>query len=219
MRFLTLPAALLCSASPLAAQQFTGGELGFEYNQSFEDSDIDGTSYFAGVEMAINREFSFGLDLADIDGADVSTQATLHGMYHLNDISTVGAYYSYKDEDASGFGIEGGIEIWGGDISGHIGRVSVGDESVFVFGFDSNNQIADSSFSLFSDFDLVSDDEVAVSTNELGVEYNFPAGADVYALYGQASAFTDGASGSTDYYGIGARIRFGAERGTTFSAR
>lgn len=219
MRLLTFSAALVCSVSPLAAQQFTGGELGFEYNQSFEDSDVDGTSYFAGVEMAVNREFSIGLDLADIDGADVSTQATLHGMYHLNDQSTVGAFYTYKDEDASLFGIEGGIEIWGGDISGHIGRLSVDDETAFVFGLDSRNPISDSSFSLFSDFDLVSDDEVAISTNELGVEYNFPAGADVYALYGQASAFADGGSDSTDYFGVGARIRFGAERGTTFSAR
>lgn len=219
MKLPTAVAALLCSVSPLAAQEFTGGELGFEYNQSFDDSDVDGTSYFAGAEMAINREFSFGVDLADIDGADVSTQATFHGIYHLSDAASVGAFYSYKDEDAATYGIEGGIEIWGGDVSGYVGRISVDDESAFIIGFDSSNPIADSNFSLFSDFDLVSDDEVAITTNEIGVEYNIPQGADIYALYGQASAFADGGSGSTDYFGVGARIRFGAERGTTFEAR
>ena len=211
--------AVLALTTPASAQQFTGGELGFEYNQLLDDGSFDGTNYYAGVEVGITRDFSFGLNLSQLDfEADTST-ATLHGIYHLNDTTSFGLFYSASEGDTSTVGLEGGIEIWGGDIGGYLGQISVDEEDALIFGLDSNNPIGNSAFSVFTDFDIVADDDVALSTNEIGLEYTINGGADVYIQYGRADLATGAGSGSTDYIGFGAQIQFGAERGTTFDVR
>lgn len=218
MRNLLPIVALLTATTPAFAQQFTGGELGVEYNQLSDSSSVDGTLYHGGVEVAFNRDFSFSLNLESQNFPGDFNVATVHGIYHLSEETSVGLFYSASDEDFTNFGIEGGIEIWDGDIGGYIGQVDVDGETAVIFGLSSNNPIG-ANFSLFSDLDLVADSDIAVSTQEYGVEYNIPGGADIYAQYGIVEAFTAAGSGSTDYFGIGARIQFGAERGTTFETR
>lgn len=211
--------AVLALTSPAAAQEFTGGELGFEYNQLLDDGSFDGTNYFAGVEVGITRSFSFGLNLSQLDFQDDTSTATLHGIYHMNDTTSFGAFYSAKEDDVRIIGVEGGIEIWGGDIGGFIGQLSDGTDDAIVFGLDSNTPIGNSAFSVFTDFDIAADDDIAASTNEIGVGYTINGGPEVFVQYGRADVSASGVSGSTDYIGFGAQIQFGAERGTTFDVR
>ncbi|MBB5723871.1 hypothetical protein FHS72_003516 [Loktanella ponticola] len=218
MKILLSSAALILSAAPLYAQQFTGGELGFEYNQFVDDDSINGTNYHLGAEMAFNRSFSIAANVQNLDFEGDDTSATLHGIYHLNETSSLGVFVAGNGDEQTSFGFEGGTELWKGDIGGYIGQVDVDGETAVIFGLSSNTPIG-ANFSVFSDLDFVADDDVAVSTQELGVEYNITGGADIFAQVGQAEVFTDFGSDAETYVGIGARIQFGAARGTTFEAR
>ncbi len=216
-------AAIAVASTPVFAQSFTGGELGIEYNTFVDDFDIDGVSYNGAVEFGINRNIGFGLDVDkfDIGEGGSDPRVTLHGIYHLSNQASVGAFYSESpgvDVNNASFGIEGGTALFGGDVGGYIGSQEVGDEDVLIFGLDSKTPVF-SQFSVFTDFDLVGNNDIAAATSELGVSYQMQNGPEFYGQYGRLSAATGGGSVSTDYIGIGARITFGAHRGTTFEGR
>lgn len=219
-----IAAAIIAAAStPAFAQQFTGGELGIEYNTFLDDTDIDGVSYNAAAEMAVTREFglAFDVDKFDIGDSGSDPRLTLHGIYHLSGSASVGAFYAQSpgaDFDNASYGIEGGTAFMRGDIGGYIGMQEAGDGEVFIFGMSSKTPVG-GSFSVFTDFDLVADDTLAASTNEVGVTYQMTNGPEFYGQVGQVSASTGGASASETYIGLGARITFGAARGTTFEGR
>ncbi|MEO9862353.1 MAG: hypothetical protein ABJO29_08350 [Yoonia sp.] len=218
MKIILSAAVCILSASPVFAQQFTGGELGFEYNQFVDDGSLDGTNYHAGVEMTFDRSFAIGANIQDLGFTGRDTSLTLHGIYHLNETSSLGVFVASDGDDNNSFGFEGGTEFLRGDIGGYIGQVEISDQSALIFGLSSNTPIG-ANFSVFSDFDMVAEDAVAVSTQELGIEYSIAGGADIFAQVGQAEVFTDFGNASETYVGIGARIQFGAARGTTFEAR
>lgn len=214
---------LTVAGTPAFAQEFTGGELGIEYNTFVDNFDIDGVSYNGAAEIAFTRDIGFGLDVDkfDIGEGGSDPRITLHGIYHLSETASVGAFYAQSpgvDIDNASYGIEGGTAFLGGDVGGYIGMQDVGDVDVVIFGLDSKTPITEK-FSAFTDFDLVADTNVAVSTSELGISYQMQNGPEFYGQYGSLSAATGGGSASTDYIGIGARITFGATRGTTFEGR
>ncbi len=210
-------------STPLFAQEFVGGELGIEYNRSVDDGDVDGVSYNAAAEMGINRNIGFGLDVDkfDVSGGGSDPRLTLHGIYHVNERASVGAFYAQSpgvDLDNASFGIEGGMALWGGDVGAYLGQQQVGDEDVMIFGLSSKTPIS-GQFAAFTDFDLVGDSDVALSTSEIGVTYQMQNGPEFYGQYGRATGTVGSASASADYFGLGARITFGAARGTTFEGR
>jgi len=211
---------VLLSAIPAAAQEFTGGELSLEYNFDADNSGSNSTSYSGGVEFAFGREYAIGVSVAGVNlgDDDQASSMTLHGLYHLSSTATVGAFYSQGEDDASAFGVQGGTVFGSGEIGGYIGQRSFGDTDVIAFGLESRTPFMDQ-FVFFTDFDLVADNDAGVSTNELGVTYTFDQGPEAFVQVGQATAYANGSSVSDEYIGFGARISFGAKRGTTFDAR
>ncbi len=213
---------LLCviCAAPVAAQEFTGGEIGVEYNAFTQDTDVSGTSYNAGVEFAFCREYAISVTAENFGfGGDSTTNnITLHGIYHMSSTASVGLFYSRDENEVDGYGIEGGTAVGAGEIGGYVGTKSFGNDNVFIFGLDSRTPI-NNEFTFFTDFDVVGDEDVAGSTSELGVSYLFDAGPEAFVQVGRASAFTDIGSDSETYIGLGARISFGDKRGSTFETR
>jgi len=188
MKRISTVCAVIALATPAVAQEFTGGELGFEYNQLTDNGDLDGANYYAGLEIAFNRQFSVGVNLSQLDFVIEQTSATVHGIYHLNDITSLGAFYAAGENDLRTIGVEGGIEILGGDVGAYLGQLSDGSDDAFVFGLDSNTPLGGSDFSLFTDFYLVGDSDLAVSTSEIGVSYTISGGPDLFVQVGQVEA-------------------------------
>lgn len=211
----------VCVAAPAVAQEFTGGEIGLEYNLDIEDTNNDGASYNAGVEFAFGREYAIAVTAQNLDVTDSSssTNLTLHGVYHLNPSATVGVFYSRDDDDVAGYGVEAGTVIGLGEIGGYFGQRSLGSEDVTIAGFESRTKVAEQ-ITFFTDFDIVSDSNVGSSKGELGVSYTFDQGPEAFVQVGRTSQFGDGVlDDDQTYIGVGARITFGAARGTTFEGR
>ena len=212
--------ALSVCGSVAFAQEFTGGTLGLEYT-AFDGA--NGTSYDAGVEFSINRQIGTQLDIEHATGGgDSASSATFHGIYHLSNTSSVGAFYGQNlggDLDYTTYGIEGGTLLWGrSNFGGYLGQQQFDGGSSFILGVNAETPLSES-FEVYSDFDFALVDDVWVSTSEVGEQYSPCNGPELFAHFGSLSAGAGGATASTEYLGVGARINFGARRGTTFEGR
>jgi len=211
--------SLTALSTPAMAQGFSGGELTLDAYAFAEGSDPTGVNYSGALEYSLSRNFSVAGAVSVYDFSLLSesvTNVTLHGIYHVNDQSSVGLFLgndSSDSGDASFFGLEGGFEANQLSVEGYAAIYDDSDDSTVV-GISGDYRISDTVSAIGTlGFGDVSGD----SYNRLsaGAEYDFQQGPSVYAEVGQVSG------GGTDsgFIGIGASIEFGAARGTTFDRR
>lgn len=217
-------AVLLAVATPVYAQGVTGGTLGVEVNAPTDLSDFGGTTYFGGIEYAINKNFSVAADISsyrfDNLGTDASS-ATLHGIYHMNDLTSFGLFFGQdknETETSKVMGVEAGTEFMGGTVEGYVGRANSDTSDATIIGadgfYDWSESIQFTGGAAIANFDLGSTRTVTV-----GASYTISNGPDLYAEIGSVSV-DDGTSTDSDtFIGLGARLNLGAERGTTFDQR
>ena len=220
-----LAAACLAVAAPTAfAQGITGGELGIEYNAPTNGSDFGGTTYSGGIEYGFMQTFSVSANAAGYKPDGISTTAsnvTLHGSYHLSSSASVGAFYardSVDGGDANIYGIEGGTEFMGGDVGGYIGKADGEDGDGTLLGVEGSYGLR-SGFSVIGEADLFNVDDVTLSQIAIGGQYQMQAGPEFYAQIGRITGDVGDESDSVGFIGIGAKVSFGASRGTTFTNR
>lgn len=218
-------AVLAVIGSGAMAQGITGGSIGVEVTQPTDFDDFVGTNYFGSIEYGINRQFAVSADISSyrFDSLDQdATSATLHGVYHLSDTASVGAFYGVDDiEDGDSvniFGLEGGTEFMGGKVEGYAGMAD-NDVDTVIFGVDGTYAFSESiSFRGGANFSS-SDEDISSSIISAGAEYTITGGPSLYAEIGNANVDDGNNEEDETFVGIGARINFGAARGTTFGQR
>lgn len=218
-------AALLLVCAAPAMAQVTGGSLGVEYDFPTDGGDFGGTTYFGAIEYGITREFSVSLDLSGYRLDNISTDAssvTLHGVYHLDDMTSFGAFYGSDALDTSDrqnlFGLEAGTEFGEFEVEGYFGSLDGVSEDVTLLGANGRYGFADG-FAALASFGMANGDDSDVTRYAIGAEYALPAGPEFYAELGTVEAEALGVTAEESFIGIGTRISFGAERGTTFDQR
>ena len=215
---------LVAASSPAMAQEITGGELGIEYNAPTNGSDFGGTTYSGGVEMGFMQTFSLSANAAGYKPDNFDTTAsniTLHGTYHLSSATSVGGFYAHDSVDGGDvnlFGIEGGTAFMGGDVGGYLGRTTGEDENGTLFGVDGSYALRNG-FSLLGNADLFNVDGATLSQVSVGAEYQMEVGPQFYAQVGRITGNYDGQSDGVGFFTVGAKVAFGASRGTTFTNR
>lgn len=220
--YITVAAAVL-ACGPAWAQQFTGGQLSITYEAPSDGGDFGGTTYSAGGEYAINRDFSVAADVSGYRLDNIDTDAssvTLHGIYHLSDTASAGLFIGQdyaNDDTANVYGIEGGTEFMGGDVGGFFGRVD-GDNDATIFGVDGSYALRNG-FSLIGNAGIASTDTTDTRRYAVGAEYQLSTGLEFYAELGKVTAEVGSLSDDQTYIGVGATIAFGSGRGTTFDQR
>lgn len=217
-------AALLVVASPVTAQ-VTGGSLGVEYSAPTDGGDFGGTTYSGALEYAFNRNFALSLDIAGYRLDNISTDATsatVHGIYHLDEMTSFGVFYgadSLGDADALAlYGLEAGTEFGDADVEAFIGQVEGVNDDALIYGFDANYGFANG-FSVIGSGGFTDVDDRSLSRIAIGGQYDLTGGPQFYAEIGNVSAEAGGVEADQAFVGVGARIAFGAERGTTFEQR
>ena len=219
MNHLAWAAVVLCATSGMAAAQgFSGAELSVETFAFSGDGDLGYTSYSAGAEYAITRDFGLSADLSfygfsalDSDGQNL----TLHGIYNLSDTTSLGVFVgqdSFDTSDATIYGIEGGTEFMGGTVEGYLAQVD-GDDSATLLALSGDYAITQS-IAATGGVGIVDMDDTLTRAH-LGAEYQMQGGPAFHAELGQI-----GLSDTDEtYLSIGATVAIGATRGTTFGRR
>jgi hypothetical protein len=219
-----IAAAILVVASPAAAQ-VTGGSLGVEYNAPTDGGDFGGTTYSGALEYAFNRNFALSLDIAGYRLDNISTDAssaTFHGVYHLDEMTSFGVFYGADSVDGGDaralYGIEAGTEFGDADVEAFLGQLEGASEDALIYGVDASYGFSNG-FSAIASGGFTNVDDLSLSRIAIGGQYEISGGPQFYAEIGNVSAETSGVEADQMFVGLGARIAFGADRGTTFEQR
>lgn len=218
-------ALFACAMGPAHAVEVTGADITLGYSAFTEDNDFNASALEGSLEVGFNKQFGVQLDLGyhkfgAID--DDATTATLHGIYHVDDATSLGLFYG-RDSALGGnidfYGIEAGHEYDRFDVEGYVAH---GEESGFsgtVVGL-SGAYAATDSFKLGLSLDNA-DFDGGVTVRRVGVKgaYDFGTAASVYAEIGSLNGKVGGFSDSETFVGVGASFSFGADRGATFGQR
>lgn len=211
--------------SPVLAQGFSGAELSVETFAFTDDFDIGHTSYSGGAEYALSRSFGvaanfsyFGLSALDTD----ATNLTIHGLYHLGGAATVGLFIGREWTDGVGadiYGLEGGTEFAGGTVEGFVGQIDGTDRDGTMLGLSGRYDFTDAIAATAELGRASLGEETNLTRLSVGGAYALAPGLDLYGNLGQITGESGGADAEETFIGIGARVSFGANRGTTFGAR
>ncbi|MDB2369242.1 porin [Octadecabacter sp.] len=202
-----------------SAQSVTGGELTIDA-YSFRAGDNESTVNYSGaLEYGINRNFSVAGDLALYDFTlldDSIFNVTVHGIYHVNDQTSVGVLIGNDNldgDDTTFYGLEGGFEANQLTVEGYFAFYDDNDDST-VIGVSGGYQITDaiSAIGTVGYGDIDNNDVTRISA---GAEYDFQGGPSIYAEIGNVDTDDD----NSVFIGLGAKVEFGAARGTTFDRR
>jgi hypothetical protein len=215
-----LPVVVLTAmASPVLAQGFSGGDLRIDAYAYSEGDDIGAVNYSGGLEYALNRNISIAGDISSYDFGVLSssvTNFTLHGIYHMNDTTSVGAFVGTErtdDDDVTLYGLEAGYGMGALEVEGYFAMYD-DDGGSNVLGASGSYQITNN-IAAIANIGLADVEGDSISRFSLGAEYGFNAGPSVYAEVGSLSI------GDVDdsFVGLGASIEFGSNGGTTFDRR
>ena len=221
---LTLTAALALGATAAQAVEVTGGSVGLSYSAFTEDTDLTRLGLEGSVEFGFTRNLGLQIDTgySDFGVTGVNTHSLgLHGIYHLDEATSFGAFYT--EEDIEGFdldiyGLEVGHEANGWNFEGYIAQGEVMDTEGNMLGFKARHELAND-MGLTGSYDRVDSSGVEVSRVAVRLDRDVAQSTNLFVEVGSAKA--EGAAGniSDPFVGLGGTINFGAARGATFDVR
>ncbi len=227
MQYHILAAAVLAAAAGSAQAQgfgFSGGEISAEALAYGDSGDIGSTAYSGALEFGITRNISVAVDLGfyGLQTLDLHADtATIHGIYQMSETVSLGAFYgqdTLEGDDAKIFGIEGGTEFAGAAVEGYFARLDGAGDNATLLGVSGTYGFSDS-ISALGSFNIADLGDSSSNRLAVGGQYTIASGPDLWAEIGTMK-IDDGVDTSNDtFISIGARIEFGAERGTTFGRR
>ncbi len=227
MKYHILAAAVLAAAAGSVQAQgfgFSGGEISAEALAYSDGGDIGSTAYSGALEFSINRNISVAVDLGFYGLQTLDLQAdtaTIHGIYQLSDTVSLGAFYGrdqLEGSNATVIGIEGGTEFAGAAVEGYFAQLDGAGDNATLLGVSGEYGISDS-ISALGSFNIADLGDASSNRLAIGGQYAIASGPELWAEVGTMK-IDDGSSASNDtFLSIGARIEFGAARGTTFGRR
>lgn len=228
----------LTGVSLLVAQsgyafEFAGADFAGGYSAFFDQVNgetLSRTSGEASLELTLGNRFGAQLDIGvqkfeqiSDDIEDNSISSTIHGLYYLNDATTLGAFYGKETlEKAEYLGVEA---VYYGDRFDAeayfgLGAVQDFDGSLEILGLRGAYGLGNS-FDLIGSYSLAAfDDVVDLSLYEIGLEYKYSDHIRVSASYGRSNiAIENTETNVDDYFALEAEYSLGSARGATFGER
>ena len=221
---LTLTAALALGATAAQAVEVTGGSVGLSYSAFADETDFNRLGLEGSMELGFSRNLGLQIDTAyhDFDFFDInSTLLGLHGIYHVNDATSLGVFYTREEsegEEADIFGLEAGYEVQEWEFEGYIANIDTDAGDATLGGIKARYEMVEG-FGLTGSYDRGEEDGGDVSRFAIRLDRDVSANTNLFLEVGSAKAEVGGFSNSEPFVGLGGKINFGADRGTTFDQR
>lgn len=221
-------AVLVLAASAGNAVELTGGELRLGYS-AFDASaggeTLSRWSLDGSAELGFNQDFAAQLDIGisefNASGLNIGT-ATLHGIYHLNGQTSLGAFYGTEDTDFGDvdyYGLEIGYGVSGFEVEGYLGIADGSGADGNLFGITGAVDIAPN-WQMTGGYERADfDGGVDMSKFAVGVKLATNENVAFTAELGRGDFSVSSASAGENFISFGAEITFGAKRGATFGRR
>ena len=221
---LTLTAALAFGATTAQAVEVTGGSVGLSYSAFADETDLNQWGLEGSMELGFNRNLSLQIDAAyrDFDFTNIdSTLLGLHGIYHMNEATSLGVFYTLEDiegEEADIFGLEAGYEVQQWQFEGYIANVDTDLGDATLGGIKARYEMQEG-FGLTGSYERSDDDTGDLSRFAIRLDRDVSVNTNLFLEVGSAKAEAGGVKISEPFVGLGCEIAFGADRGTTFEQR
>ncbi|MDQ2067998.1 hypothetical protein Q9295_16610 [Xinfangfangia sp. CPCC 101601] len=217
-----LPLFLL-AAAPAQAFELTGGSVGVGYSGYTSNllKNVDKTTLDGQLELSFGDLVSVQADLGfanfgfdDGEGHNIA----LHGIYHLGFDTSAGLYLGRDkvgDDSATLTGLEIAHKMGPVGLEGYVTYANDSNFNGLVGGAEASYGISDS-LDLGVRWDRANIDNFDLTRLSLVGEYDLPSGL---ALTGEIGSAKFNGAGSEPFFGIGAKMNFGSNGGTTFRDR
>lgn len=216
-------AGLLC-ASAAQAFEVTGGSLSLGYSSfvgSSNATDVNKLSFGSAMEFAITPEIAvqgeFSHSKFDASGLDTSNVG-LHGIYHLNHTTSLGAFIGRDRIDRRNlnyYGVEVAHQLGAFDTEAFVTIAKDGGRDGTVFGIKGDYALTDTA-TIGARFDHLNVKGADASKFALTGEVAALPGLN---LTGEVGRGKIKGFGSDPYVGLGVKVNFGDKQGTTFGSR
>tara|TARA_R100001369_G_C3321561_1_gene169048 strand:+ start:2238 stop:2954 length:717 start_codon:yes stop_codon:yes gene_type:complete len=227
-RLMAVVIGLTATANAAQAIEVTGGMIDLSYSAFIDETELSKSTLTGSIELAFNQIASAQLDIGR-DSFGFSDLANLslgvHGIYHMNSNTSLGAFYTHDKAEVGGlsdttnlYGIEAGHDTGLVDIEGYLGRGKSSEVDGTLVGI-SGRYGMPNRIGLTGSIDYLDIEGVEVSKIALKLDGDLSENLNLYVEVGQAKVSAFGSSESEPFMGIGGRITFGADRGTTFERR
>jgi hypothetical protein len=207
------------------AAEVTGGSVGLSYSAFAEDTDFSKISLEGSVEIGFNRNFSVQGDLGYNDFNETGLSAVtlgLHGIYHISDTTSLGAFYTNETADGGGdadiYGLEVGHEAGQFGLEGYLARVDGESADSDIIGVAARYEFRNA-LGLGGSYDYIDVDGTDISRLAVQLDRDVSESVNLFVELGTAKANSGGLSGSEPFVGLGGKYVFGAGRGSTFDQR
>jgi hypothetical protein len=218
-----LGAALFCAQSA-GAVEVTGGSIGLSYSAFTANSDVNRLGIEGAVEFAFNRNISMQADIGHqsfgATGVD-STTLGLHGIFHLDDQTSFGAFYVNENADLGDvdtFGLEAGYEVGQFEAEGYLSSADDGVDTFAIYGVSGRYEMPNT-LGVTGAYDRADDDSAELSRLSIKLDRDVSPAVNLFVEVGTARTTSAGVSDTNTFVGIGGKYVFGAERGATFEQR
>ena len=221
---LALSAALAFGATTAQAVEVTGGSVGLSYSAFADDTDFSRLGLDGSVELGFNRNLSLQFDAgySDFDFVDEDSHLLgLHGIYHWDEATSFGAFYTREEAlggDADILGLEAGYEMLDWDFEGYLAHVDTDAGDGTLGGIKARYALAEG-FGISGSYDRLGSDGDDLSRFAMRLDREVSPTTNLFLEVGSAKVDVGGISESEPFVGLGGEINFGADRGTTFDQR
>ncbi|MDF1729719.1 MAG: hypothetical protein P1U53_18435, partial [Sulfitobacter sp.] len=219
---------VVAAVSAAQAVEITGGSVELSYSAFTGETDLNKTNIEGAFELAWSQNFSTQFDVGrDSFGAsdlDVLSLG-LHGVYHLDEGTSFGAFYTHEGADTFGFndevdifGLEFGHDAGKFEIEGYAGRGEAAGIDGTMMGLSGRYAITER-VGFSGALDRIDVEGLELESVTLKLDGHVSENLNMYVEVGSGKAELFGVSETEPFVGVGGKVTFGAKRGATFERR
>lgn len=222
-QYMVIPAVavLLAGSSQAHEINFVGGRINLAYSEFTDDRTFAKGTLDGAMELRFGQNIGLQMDLGLNEfnaSGEQGTNIGLHGLYHLDPATSLGAFYSIDSVEATNtslYGVEAGHAFGDGGIDGYLGQANSDGSTVTILGL--NGTVRFNDFGIAASLDNATFEGVSLTRIGIQGSYRIGAMSKIYVEIGQLHGDIEGfGSDSENYVKLGATFKLGPKHGTTF---
>ncbi|MEM6408043.1 MAG: porin [Pseudomonadota bacterium] len=218
--------AATASGTAASAMDLTGAYLKGSHAQFSERGDVRKTGVEAGAEYRFNARYGLQIDAGTFQFNDADTGSynlAVHGLRHLNDNLTIGAFVGTErlsNQSAGYYGLEAAVASGPLRAEAYVGKFVEGeDRDAAIFGLSATASVTDR-LDLGLDFGRFEiSDTRDVARGSISASYQISDRASIGAEYGRVELGSPFGNLDDNFVSVGVTIHFGETGRTTFGQR
>ncbi len=219
---IALTSAILFAASTANAIELVGGSARVDLSAFTGDTSFRRLGFEGSLELEVSPLINAQIDLGHNRAAYTGTNATnfgAHAIYKFDAYNSFGAFVTREKtlgQHMTFYGLEFGVETGSIEYEGYLGRVNATRDDTNAFGVSARYLMMNGLGITGSHAEV---NRLGVTRTSVKLDRELSTDINLFVEAGIGKTNTYGVNESSPFVGIGGKVNFGRERGTTFDQR